>query len=85
MNEQIRVPQVRLVRDGEQVGVVTIEEAMGIADEAGLDLVERVAASLKEADSSRRSIILAALAELSVRYMQDPPPGQQSWKGRAAS
>ena len=40
MNEQIRVPQVRLVRDGEQVGVVTIEEAMTIAEEAGLDLVE---------------------------------------------
>jgi translation initiation factor IF-3 len=31
---------VRLVRDGEQVGVVTIAEAMRIAEEAGLDLVE---------------------------------------------
>lgn len=40
MNEQIRVPSVRLVRDGEQVGVVSIDEAMRIADEAGLDLVE---------------------------------------------
>ena len=40
MNEQIRVPSVRLVRDGDQVGVVTIEEAMSIAEEAGLDLVE---------------------------------------------
>lgn len=40
LNEQIRVPSVRLVRDGEQVGVVSIDEAMRIADEAGLDLVE---------------------------------------------
>ena len=36
------------------------------------DLVERVAAALKEADNSHRSIILAALAELSTRYMQKP-------------
>ena len=40
MNEQIRVPQVRLVRDGEQVGVVSIDEAMRITEEADLDLVE---------------------------------------------
>jgi translation initiation factor IF-3 len=40
LNEQIRVPRVRLVRDGEQVGIVSIDEAMQIAEEAGLDLVE---------------------------------------------
>jgi translation initiation factor IF-3 len=40
MNEQIRVPNVRLVRDGEQLGVVSIDEAMRIAEEADLDLVE---------------------------------------------
>lgn len=40
LNEQIRVPNVRLVRDGEQLGVVSIDEAMRIADEAELDLVE---------------------------------------------
>ena len=40
MNEQIRVPTVRLVRDGEQLGVVSIEEAQKIADDANLDLVE---------------------------------------------
>jgi translation initiation factor IF-3 len=40
LNEQIRVPRVRLVRDGEQVGIVTIAEAMSIAEEAGQDLVE---------------------------------------------
>ena len=48
------------------------------------DLIERVAASLKGADTSRRSIILAALAELSAHYMQDSVPVQQSRKGRAA-
>ncbi|NIR85773.1 MAG: translation initiation factor IF-3 [Gammaproteobacteria bacterium] len=41
VNDQIRVEQVRLIdADGNQVGVVSIEEAMGQADEAGLDLVE---------------------------------------------
>ena len=41
MNEQIRLSPVRLVgADGEQVGVVPIEEARRIAEEAGLDLVE---------------------------------------------
>ena len=49
------------------------------------DLVERVAASLEEHETSRRSIILAALAELSARYMQDSRPGQQNRKARAAS
>ena len=40
LNEQIRVPTVRLVRDGEQLGVVSIEEAQKIAEDANLDLVE---------------------------------------------
>jgi translation initiation factor IF-3 len=40
LNEQIRVPTVRLVRDGAQLGVVSIEAAMKIADDANLDLVE---------------------------------------------
>ncbi|WP_119167645.1 translation initiation factor IF-3 [Algihabitans albus] len=40
-NEHIRVPQVRLVDEhGENVGVVTIEDARSRADNAGLDLVE---------------------------------------------
>jgi hypothetical protein len=34
------------------------------------DLVVRVAAALQEADTSQRSVILAALAELSARYMR---------------
>lgn len=44
-NRQIRVPEVRIVdEDGQQVGVMPIEEALRRAEEAGLDLIE-VAAS----------------------------------------
>ncbi|MBN2091142.1 translation initiation factor IF-3 [candidate division KSB1 bacterium] len=41
VNEQIRTPQVRVItHDGQQVGVVTIQRAMDMAIQAGLDLVE---------------------------------------------
>ena len=41
MNEKIRVPEVRLVgEDGEQIGVVSTEDARERARLAGLDLVE---------------------------------------------
>jgi translation initiation factor IF-3 len=41
VNEQIRLSPVRLIgADGEQVGIVPIEEARRIAADAGLDLVE---------------------------------------------
>ena len=41
MNERIIAPEVRVInQEGEQVGIVTIEEANGIATEANLDLVE---------------------------------------------
>lgn len=41
VNRQIRVPEVRLIdQDGNQVGVVTIEDARRRADDANLDLVE---------------------------------------------
>jgi len=41
MNNQITVPEVRLIDgDGEQVGVVATHEALRAAEEAGLDLVE---------------------------------------------
>lgn len=43
VNDQIRNPKVRLIdAEGENVGVVEIRDAMGRADEAGLDLVEIV-------------------------------------------
>lgn len=41
INDQIRVTQVRVVaQDGAQLGVVDTEEALNIARESGLDLVE---------------------------------------------
>ncbi|MPM26118.1 translation initiation factor IF-3 [Raineyella sp.] len=41
INERIRVPEVRLVGpNGEQVGIVRIEDAMRLARESELDLVE---------------------------------------------
>ncbi len=41
INDRIRVSEVRLVGPaGEQVGVVRVEDALRLAEEAGLDLVE---------------------------------------------
>ena len=40
-NEDIRVPQVRVIgADGEQVGILSRDEALQMAGDAGLDLVE---------------------------------------------
>lgn len=41
INEQIRVPQVRLIsEDGEQKGILNTADALAMARQAGLDLVE---------------------------------------------
>ncbi len=41
MNQFIRSPQIRLVaEDGQQIGIVSKEEALEIAEDRGLDLVE---------------------------------------------
>jgi translation initiation factor IF-3 len=41
INEQIRVREVRLIQDGgERQGIMSTQEALGIAHEMGLDLVE---------------------------------------------
>jgi translation initiation factor IF-3 len=41
VNEEIRIPQVRLIdQDGEMQGVLTVREAMQRAFAVGLDLVE---------------------------------------------
>jgi len=41
MNEQIRAQEVRLISaEGEQIGIKKLEDALKIADESGLDLVE---------------------------------------------
>lgn len=44
------------------------------------DLIKRVATALAETDTPRRSIILAALAELSARYMQGPAEAKSNRK-----
>lgn len=41
INREIRAPKVRVIdKDGKQVGVITIQEALSRAELAGLDLVE---------------------------------------------
>ncbi|MDP2161944.1 MAG: translation initiation factor IF-3 [Flavobacterium sp.] len=40
INEEIRVPEVRLVGENIEIGVYPISKALEIADEQGLDLVE---------------------------------------------
>ena len=41
MNEEITAPEVRLVGlEGEQVGIVPVRQALQMAEEAGVDLVE---------------------------------------------
>ena len=41
INEQIRDKEVRVIgEDGEQLGVMSIKEAMDLADEAGVDLIK---------------------------------------------
>lgn len=46
VNREIRAPKVRVIGPtGEQIGIITIQEALEMADEAGLDLVEMAPAS----------------------------------------
>ena len=41
INRRIRTPQVRVIdQDGEQLGIIPIEDALERSEEAGLDLVE---------------------------------------------
>ena len=41
VNDRIRAPEIRLIgADGENIGVITPDRAMRLAEEAGLDLVE---------------------------------------------
>ena len=57
---------------------------IGDADRDAIDeIIERVAATLEEADTNRKNIILAALAELSARYMTEPPHSKTN--GRVAT
>ena len=46
VNREIRAPKVRVInQNGEQVGVIALYEALAMAEEAGLDLVEIVPGS----------------------------------------
>ncbi len=46
VNREIRAPKVRLINHaGEQVGIVSLQEALNMADDVGLDLVEIVPTS----------------------------------------
>ncbi len=42
LNFQIRVPQVRVVQEGRQLGIMSTDDARKLSQEAGLDLVEIV-------------------------------------------
>ena len=56
------------------------------SDRAAVDeLIERVASALDGSDTARRSIILAALAKLSTRYMHAPKSTKKNGKGSVAS
>lgn len=61
-------------------------EEFNIADSdrpAVNDVVERIGTALNEVDTTQRSVILGALAELSTRYMRWPP--RQNVKGKSTS
>ncbi len=46
VNREIRAPKVRVIsQTGEQVGIISIQDALAMAEEAGLDLVEIVPGS----------------------------------------
>ena len=49
------------------------------------DLIGRVTTALYEADTTRHSVVLAALAELSTRYMHKAEPVMKNGKERAAT
>jgi hypothetical protein len=66
----------------------TIHEEFHVADtdrDAVNAVIKRVTAALEKAEVSRRSIILAALAELSANYMAKPLPPKTKGNERAAS
>jgi hypothetical protein len=72
-------------REGRPVPMLE-EFAVADADRGAVnDLIVRVAAALDEADTSRRNIILAALAELSARYMQPMRPAKPNGSRKAAA
>jgi len=58
---------------------------VGDADRDAIDkTIERVTSALEETDTNRKNIILAALAEISTRYMAKPLNTKTNDKGRVA-
>ncbi len=65
INDRIRVPEVRLVGPaGEQVGIVKIEDALRLAQDSDLDLVEVAAQKARE---SRRNQQFTVIKEQKLR------------------
>ena len=55
INENITAREVRLIgADGEQIGIVSIDEALRVAEEAKLDLVEISADAVPPVGNGRR-------------------------------
>lgn len=76
---------VVISREGRPVPILE-EFHVGDADREAINaLIDRVAAALEESDTTRRSVILAALAELSARYMADPSNLKIGGQGRAVN
>ena len=58
INERIRVPEVRLIGDdGNQIGVVSRDEALRYAQERDLDLVEVAVRRHTEGDLGTESVL----------------------------
>ena len=49
------------------------------------DVITRVTGALEQADTKRRNLILAALAEISTSYMAEPPQPKNNTKRRASN
>jgi len=65
INRKIRTPQVRLIGTaGEQIGIVPIEDALRLAEQAQLDLVE------KESEAKKKSTV-TTVKELRLGYRTD--------------
>jgi len=62
------------------------EFAIADSDRATIeDIITRISVALQESNTTQRSVILAALAEISVRYMEHPIPTPEKRKGKAVS
>jgi hypothetical protein len=62
------------------------EFAIADSDRATIeDIITRISVALQESNTTQRSVILAALAEISVCYMEHPIPTPEKRKAKAVS